>query len=207
MEKHFLSPEEPARYDKRWLYMASGIGFLIGIVMANTVGRKTVDSIGLFGDYFLMQMETVTMEASSVLSYVLEKRLLFLVLVVISAVMNNGNVIIYILAGWIGWSTGILLSAAALHQGIKGIVLCFAGLFPHYLIYVPVGIGFMVRSCLFSRRLHGREQRHMYSPRKEVTRYLCWVLAVVAAFGIGMLLESYLNTKILQKIYKIFNNI
>lgn len=207
MEKHsFLLNREPDKY-KKAIATYIGVGFCAGIVIANTLGRSVIMDLGIFGDYFFMQLQNVTIETSAMFQYVLEKRMLFILVVSFLGLTSFGVPAVYCVSGWIGISFGMLLSAAAMQRGIEGIVVCLTGLVPQGFIYLPMGFMLLLKACRMSAVLSGKEQRYKYNLKKGITTYFGAVLVVFLAFFVGILLESLLNPVFLRKIYKIFNNI
>lgn len=206
MEKYGILFETGiAKYKKR-IFLFAGAGFFIGIFVANTFGKSAILELGIFGDYFFMQMKNVKIKSNSMFLYVFEKRMVFILAIMLFSVTSFGICVVYITAGWMGISVGMLLSAAAMQQGIEGIAMCMAGMLPHYLFYVPAGIVFLIKSCQFSGRMQGKEHAYQSNIKRDMTTYVLISLGVFIVFFLGVLLESLLNPFFLEKIYEIFNN-
>lgn len=191
---------------KRKICMFLAVGFFAGILLANTVGKRALLELGIYGDYFLLQIESVKVDSNAMFWYVFEKRLFFFVVVMLAGLTRFGVTAVYLVAAWIGTGFGMLLSAAVMQQGIKGIVICILGMLPQYLFYIPAGLLLLVKACQMSEkrtaRFHGKNQ----GARAFLMRYIAVAAGVFAVFFAGILLESLLNPTLLQKIYKIFNN-
>lgn len=111
--------------------------FLAGILYVNlTVGRMSADA-GIFSSYFLEQYQATEIVTGEYLLYLLPVRILpFLVLLGLAFTkMRKAAAVLFLV--WTGFSSGFLLSMAVLSLGIKGIILCLAGVFPQFLFYVP----------------------------------------------------------------------
>lgn len=206
MKKNMMLPEAGLLRYRKQIFLLAGGGFFLGILAANTFGKKAIMELGIFGDYFFMQMQNVKIDSNAMFWYVFEKRMLFILAVMLFSVTSLGIAAAYMLSAWVGISAGLLLSAAAMQQGMQGIALCMAGLIPHYLFYIPAGVILLVKACQLSGRLHGREQMYQNHIRKELTAFLLVSLGVFCIFFLGVLLESLLNPVFLQKFYKFFNN-
>lgn len=206
MEKHFALLDNRMERYKKVISLFAGAGFFTGVFFANTFLKKMLIRLGMFGDYFLMQIEAVTIESSAMFFKVLEKRMLFLAIIMIAAVISQGLMVNYVVSGWLGFSLGLLLSSAAMHNGIRGMGVCLTGLLPHYLLYIPAGLMLMTQSCQISGRLYGKGQRYSGGGKEVFPVSVGKMLVIFGMFFVGILLESFLNPVFLQKIYKIFNN-
>ena len=88
---------------------------------------------------------------------------------------------------WTGMSGGILLSEAVAELGMKGSILCVAGLFPQFLFYVPAVL-VLLRFCWNYPQNQWNRQK---------TFFVCGL------FLIGIFLESCLNPWLIQQIVNI----
>ena len=88
---------------------------------------------------------------------------------------------------WTGMSGGILLSEAVAELGIKGSILCVAGLFPQFLFYVPAVL-VLLRFCWNYPQNQWNRQK---------TFFVCGL------FLIGIFSESCLNPWLIQQIVNI----
>src|SRR5699024_8954177 len=112
-------------------------GFLLGIVYVNFIARKYMAEPGIFSDFFLDQVQSVSIDAKEYIWYLLRLRAVpFLALAGLS-LTKAGKVSAVLFLVWTGISAGILISAAVLNLGIKGSILCLVGLFPQFLLYIP----------------------------------------------------------------------
>lgn len=205
-QKNKILDDEIKVFKKRLMIFAA-CGFFVGIIAANTFCKSTITELGMFGDYFFMQLKRVEIDKSALFWQVFEKRMLFVFGVLIISGITLARQVNYLLAAWIGNSLGMFLAASILQQGMAGIILCIAGLFPHYMIYIPTGILLMINSVRFSDKLYEKNNYKFVNFRKEFIRYLTGSLLVISVFFLGIILESTISSIFLQKIYKIFNNI
>ena len=88
---------------------------------------------------------------------------------------------------WTGMSGGILLSEAVAELGMKGSILCVAGLFPQFLFYVPAVLA-LLRFCWNYPQNQWNRQK---------TFFVCGL------FLIGIFSESCLNPWLIQQIVNI----
>lgn len=182
-------------------------GFAAGILAANTFAGKRIKELGLFGDYFFMQIQNTKLDAGRMFRYIFEKRMLFCLVLVFLGFTSVGAAACCLLSGWLGMSAGLLFSGAVIQRGMSGLGICIAGLLPQYLFYVPAVIMLMIKTSRLSARLYRKEHGEMFDKGREVTAYLLVLMIAAVLFFAGILMESFINPVLLQKIYKIFNNI
>ena len=103
-------------------------GFLLGIIYVNFIAAKYMAEPGIFSEYFLDQFDSVKIEVGEYIWYLLRVRALpFLALVGIAFTkMRKAAAVLFLF--WTGISGGILISTAVLNLGIRGSLLCLAGL-------------------------------------------------------------------------------
>ena len=207
MERHFKWQDNGLDRHRRYIGLLAAAGFAVGIIAANTFGRSSITRMGLFGDYFWMQLEQIRIDTGTMFWYVFEKRMLFLLIILLFGVTSFGSTLVYLAASWVGCSIGFLLSAAVMQRGAGGLFLCVMGFIPHGLFYLPAGFLMLVKTCRLSDRLHGRDKSGIFHRKKELSAYAVMMGVVLAVFFLGIVLESMLNPVLLQKIYRIFNNI
>lgn len=164
--------------------------FFVGILLANLLGADIFQENGSLTRYYLKQFQYSGVPSQELLWHVFCNRLtLFLTLLVLGSI-TRGKLIHAVFVAWSGFAYGYFCVMALCGFGAKGLLLCLLALFPQFLFYVPVYLGLVELSehC----RVHKR------------FRYLLAVLLLLAGLLIGMLLESYINPIILQKILKFF---
>lgn len=164
--------------------------FLAGILLANLLDADIFQENGSLTRYYLKQFQYSCVQSQELLWHVCGNRLtLFLALLVLGSI-PRGKLTHAVFVAWSGFAYGYFCVMALCGFGAKGLLLCLLALFPQFLFYVPVYLGLVELS---ERR---RERKRF--------RYLLAVLLLLAGLSAGMLLESYINPIILQKILKFF---
>lgn len=194
-------------HKNRLLYMVFFIGFLAGFILMNMGRNVFLERIGFLDEYALCQLRYMEIDSSGLFVYVLKKRLGTAVCIMLLASTYLGIVTVYAFGGWLGVSFGMLLEAALLRYGLKGILLLATAAFPHYLLYVPafaVLLGSARELCAviyFPARC-----RAVYSADKkeEIRKRIFLFLLVTGVVIIGAWLESYVNPKLVTGLLKIF---
>ena len=123
------------RESKRCFILFCMLGFLAGILYTNLLSRDYIASMGSFSDYFLEQYGQTSIDGEEFLWFVLQKRSLPLILVCALGCTRLRRAVAVGFLAWTGFSGGILMTSAVLQTGIRGIFLCLAALFPHFLFY------------------------------------------------------------------------
>ena len=152
-------------------------GFLLGILYVNFAAKNYMAEPGIFSDYFLNQFRTVQVDVREYLWYLLRLRALpFLVLGGLSFTKARRAAAALFLV-WAGASGGILISVAVLNMGIKGSLLCMAGLFPQFLLYIPAYL-VLLWYCFAPSQGSWNRQKTLF---------------VLLCMAVGIILELYVN--------------
>lgn len=91
-----------------------------------------------------------------------------------------------------GFSIGLFLGTATCRYGIKGILLCIVGIFPHYLCYVPAMVMLLqwcediYRSIYFYHNITGQG-------KKSLPGKLGKPVLILGVLVLGCVLEAFVN--------------
>lgn len=113
-------------------YMA---GFLIGILYANVIAKNYMTSTGIFSEYFLSQYVAIDVIPEEYMIYILQVRLVPLMLLILVAQTKFRKPIVVGAFLWLGFSSGMLIVSAIMQLGVKGILLCLIGVTPQFVFY------------------------------------------------------------------------
>lgn len=175
---------------KQLLFIDFMACFLIGIVFANVIGADSFRQNGGLTHYYLKQFEYADIQPQELLWNVGCNRMsLFLALFVLGMIVKGKQVHVLFVA-WSGFAYGYFCVMSISTLGAKGLLLCMVALFPQFLAYVPVYLGLVQMSV----------HRNTYTGWRRVA----WTLPLLLILIVGILLESYINPLILQKVLKIF---
>lgn len=182
------------------------LAFIIGILLANFMGREKTAGAGILNDYFVEKFKYAGINRENLFFYIMGERMPMVILLLILSFSSFGIIIGMLNLGWLGFSVGFMLSAAVAKYGMGGILLIAGGMFPQYILYVISYLGYCSLSVFLGRGLHNviptggvsREQMRIYGMGILVG------VALLLIFVTGIFLESYLNPVILKKILKIF---
>ncbi len=160
------------------------VGFLIGVIYENVITKNQVVTTEIFLKSNLQRYLQTDVIAEKYFWYVIKERVVFLLIICILSCVKWKKIFVTICLILTGFFTGTFCVAAVLQLGMKGILLCVAGMFPQMLFY-----GF----------LYGMLFVHWFRfPERQWNRTK--MLFVIILFVIGILLEVYVNPIIVKFI-------
>ena len=179
-------------------------GLIAGILMMNIGKSMLLENTGLLDEDTLYHIKYMTVDNQALFGYVLRKRLGRAVCLAILSTTYLGLAVCAGAAFWYGMSAGSFLSALAIRYGLKGILLALAGIFPHYLLYVPalaalLGWCEQVNRGIYFKGYRGGEEGKFFWPGRVLR-----LIAILVVLLLGCLLEGFCNPGVLLSFLKIF---
>lgn len=175
---------------KQKLFLDFLVLFLLGIVLANMLSADSFQQNGSLTRYYLKQFQYADIQTQELLWHVgCSRMILFVVLLVVGSLSKTLWFHILFVA-WSGFAYGYFCVLTIGAFGAKGLMLCVLALFPQFLAYIPVYLGLV--------QLAGQQRTR--AGWRRFAAIVCLLLGMVG----GILLESYINPIILQKVLKIF---
>lgn len=170
------------REKKRRFVLVYMAGFLAGILYANLISGDYILNAGILDDFFLEGYIKTDIDMSGYLWYVAYTRLIPVVILAAagSTKFKKGAVIGFLL--WTGFSCGIILAAAVMKMGIKGILLCLLSLFPQCLCYVTAYVMLLWFLYFYPK------------VRWNISKTICFLLFLLT----GIMLECYVNPVVMK---------
>lgn len=168
------------------LILFLAVGFLIGIIYENVVARESALLSELFLRSNLERYLHTNVIGEKYLWYVIKARTLLLVIICVLACFRWKKLLVILCMSMCGFFAGIMSVTAVIQLGIKGILLCIAGILPQGIFYV------MVYSMLFVYWFRYPESR--WNKTK--------LLFVVIMFLAGIILEAYVNPTLVKLVIK-----
>ena len=187
-------------------------GFLTGILIVNYIWGEQLSLIGTFTEVYLMRLKNEKISFQQYIWYLIQVRGIFFLMLFFPQTAICGaslglmlwfQTVLPVLLPfwrwesgseklwqrfllWTGMSGGILLSEAVAELGMKGSILCVAGLFPQFL--------FMFRQFLCFCAFVGNYPQNQWNRQKRSLYAVCfnWDFS-----------ESCLNPWLIQKIVNI----
>ena len=203
---------QPKTRQSRLLLGIVLLGFLLGLVLMNTGKKVLLENTGLLNENILYTVKYAPVDSNAFFLYVLQKRLGCALILAVLSTTWLGLAAVWTCAAWMGISFGMLVMAALLRYGLKGILLIAVGVFPQAFVYFPAALLLLRWSYEFcmtiyfpdkiqgSALLHGEGGgKYALLRNKAVTFVL--LLGVVI---IGCILESYVNPKLIMNLLQIF---
>ena len=134
-----------------------------------------------------MRLKNETISFQQYIWYLIQVRGIFFLMLFLAMGIRIRKIVAAFFLLWTGMSGGILLSEAVAELGMKGSILCVAGLFPQFLFYVPAVL-VLLRFCWNYPQNQWNRQK---------TFFVC------SLFLVGIFSESCLNPWLIQQIVNI----
>lgn len=201
-----MSKAEKYRVYRSWLYLFVG-SFFLGIIIMNMGNEVFLGDAGIFNTSTMNRLKYIDINDGKFLAYVLCQRLGGCAVLLILSTTALGLISVYGVVLWQGMVTGMLITAAVIRYGIKGLLLILGGMFPHQCLLIPGGImllGWCLENYYWFHR-YGRGTVPYFRSRRQQFFHqgilLLWILLVML---IGCVLESYVNPILISDLVKIF---
>lgn len=175
------------------LDMVFFLTFFVGIMWANLLGENSKNRFFMLNEYYIQQLKYMEIENTNLLLFILEKRIPVFILLILLSFTAAGILTQMVLVSYFGVSFGFLCVMAITNFGWKGLIYTAGFLFPHYIFY-------LIWYLLFLKVLKNRKDGVHTGKKESLGQTGILILIVV----VGILLESYVNPMILQKILKVF---
>lgn len=201
--------------DEKKSHLLTGLvaaGFLIGLFLMNMGKKALLGDTGILNEYMLYEIKYSDVDGNAFFWYVLQKRLGAALLLAVLSTTWLGLAATWTCAAWMGVSFGMLVMAAMLRYGVKGLLLILAGVFPQALIYFPASLLLLQWSYEFCTVMYfpnrvpkgtligGETAGKSFLVRNKILQFLLLLGVVI----IGCALESYVNPKLVLNLLKIF---
>lgn len=190
---------------RKWILIFMA-GFMAGILLINFKSNIFVGENGIYNSSSLNRLKYLEIESGAFFRYVTGERLRDYLVLGLLSTTYFGIMASYGATLWQGMMLGMVMTAAVVRFGIKGILLVMTSFFPHQLILLPAGammVMWCYRNCsvlyFAGRNIRIRETKKRYLMRQMMM--FLWILAVVI---IGCILESYVNPILLADVVKFF---
>lgn len=190
---------------KRFVLPVFCAGLLVGLLVMNIGKGVLLDNTGFFDSYTLYRIRDMTVDSNALFYYVFRKRILGILAMAVLTTTYLGLAVCMGGVFWYGMSVGAFVTALALRYGIKGILLAAVCLLPQYLVYAPALLFFLKWAEELYRGIYSRNGGTFAAEDKSfLIKKSGQLVAVLAAFAIGCLLEAYVNPSLLAGYLKIF---
>ena len=160
-------------------------GLLAGILFVQTLSDDSF--AGIFSEYFLNQYASLEIDGQRLFRYVGGYRCSQYVLLVCCGAVPAAPVLVGAFLFFLGMTWGTMISISTVRLGLKGVLICVAGVVPQILFYLPA-FGWILLWIW-----NGGSSRKKY-----------WFLVGTGVFFLlfGIVTEVYLNPLLLQQILR-----
>lgn len=201
-----MNRSEKNRVYRIWLYLFLG-SFLTGVLIMNMADDMLLGEEGIFSTTSINRLKYIEIDEGSFFRYVLRQRMGGCIVMLVLSTTVLGMIAAYAVVLWQGIMTGMVITAATIRYGIKGILLILGGMFPHQCLLIPAGVmllGWCLEnySCI---HICGKGVAPCFRNKRQQLLHqglsLMWILLVLF---IGCILESYVNPILICDLVKIF---
>lgn len=165
------------------------ISIVVMMIFTVFLKKEVFLQTSLFSRDTLHEIQTQLQVSSPQYLFLISRRVGIILSIFILSTTSVGDMYVYFQVIRLGLCTGLFFSIVILRYGLIGILLLVAGMFPHYLVYIPALI----------LTLHLAREK-----RKVSGKLLIQLLVIICVVIIGCLLESYVNPNIVSKMLKNF---
>ncbi|MCI8428980.1 MAG: stage II sporulation protein M [Lachnospiraceae bacterium] len=158
-------------------------GLLAGILFVHTLSDDSF--AGIFSEYFLNQYASLEIDSRKLFRYVFGYRCGQYALLVCCGAVSAAPVLLGASLFFLGMTWGTMISVSTVRLGLKGVLICVAGVIPQILFYLPA-FGWILLWIW-----NGGSSRKKY-----------WFFSGAGFFFLlsGIVTEVYLNPLLLQQI-------
>lgn len=185
-------------------FMFFCIGFCLGVFIMNIGKGILLEGTGLFDEDTLYHMKYMTVDSNALFCYVLRKRILWILAIIVIATTYLGLFACRGLVLWYGMSVGAFLSALTIRYGIKGILLAVVSIFPQYILYVPAYLALLSLCEELYRGIYYRQGEFDLHDKRGMMRKATRLFGILFVIVIGCALEGYVNSALLLRFLKVF---
>lgn len=164
------------------------VGFFVGILYENIISKSQGVTMELFQTYFLKQFTHVEIVTEEYLWYVVRARIFPFLLLCLLGCLRWKKIVVSICVSWISFLLGVIIVSSTIQLGIKGILFCLAGMFPHIIFYI-------LAYGIYLLHLYHYPSRHWNGEK---------IVFVILMMILGIVLETYLSPIIIRSIVRFF---
>ena len=121
---------EKSRIYTVWFYLFLG-SFLLGVLVMNFGNELFLGEEGIVSIASMSRLKYVEIDAGRFLGYVLKQRMGEFIVLLLLSTTALGSLCVYAVVSWQGILTGMMITAAFIRYGLKGIILILGSMFPH----------------------------------------------------------------------------
>lgn len=169
---------------EQWIVL---LAFFTGCVLIGYTGRDMLVTYGILNDYFLSQYSYRAIDGNRLFCYILMERSRMAIAVFLFGRVLKGNMFSLFAKSIAAAEVGVLLTAAVINLGVRGILICLAAMFPQWLFYF------------------GTLVYYANAKKREVAdAYFMRAIILLGGMVMGVVTECYVNPFVLTYVLKIF---
>ena len=175
---------------KQALFIDFLVCFIFGIILSNLLGSDAFQKQGNLTHYYLQQFQYTQFQFEDLLWHIGSQRIVLFFLLLAFSLLSKGKIVHTLFVAWCGFAYGFFCVMLIAACGAKGLLVCMSALCPHFFAYVPAYLGMVQLS----------------DQRRTTSKWGRWgaVGVIFLLVIVGILLESYANPMLIQKILNFF---
>lgn len=176
------------------------VGIIVGALLANVLQRFYLSDLQIINTYFGQSVTTTKICYSSLLKYILIRRVKEFLLIWACSCIIFGTLLLSMLVIYKGICMGFGLASAILCYGIKGVLLYCAYLFPQCIIYIPVYILVFKRGYGLCEKIFYVGHSSTKGKRNAIKQEVPFFLVLFLFLLLGCVIETYINSNLVKSI-------
>lgn len=201
-----MLPKQVNRTGYYLLYLFM-LGLFLGIVFVNIKHDVWINDDGLLNVSMMKQLQSSELDGNYLFGYIVKHRISVILIVSMLASTVIGLPIVCAYVCYLGASAGCMLSVAVIRYGIRGLLFMAASIFPHGIVLIPAYLLLFMWSLDCNRSLYGRMDKiegRYFLGKQFILRKGIRLLGILVLVVAGCLMESYVNSKIVHFVLKLF---
>ena len=201
-----MLPRQTNRIGYYLLYLFM-LGLFLGILFVNIRHDVWIKDDGLLNIEMMKQLKNSELNGSYLFGYIVRHRISVILIVSLLASTVIGLPIVCAYVCYLGASAGCMLSVAVIRYGIRGVFFIAASIFPQGLLLIPAYFLLFIWSLDCNRSLYANingMQGRYFLGKQFLLRKGIKLIGILILFFLGCVVESYVHSKILHFVLKIF---
>lgn len=183
------------------------LGLFLGILFVNIKHDVWIKDDGLLNASMMKQLQSSELDGNYLFGYILKHRISVILIVSMLASTVIGLPILCAYVCYLGASAGCMLSVAVIRYGIRGLLFMAASVFPQGILLIPAYLLLFMWSLDCNRSLYGKIDRmdgRYFLGKQFILRNGVRLLGILLLVVVGCIVESYVNSRIIHFVLKIF---
>lgn len=210
LDSHVVNYKRNIMHNKKLVFFIAGL--FIGIVFFAYTHIYLTEYGDTLGVQRIVGVREIDIHKNGVIQYIFCVRIKQLLMLILCASSFITPIIMYLIAGYLGFGFGIVLLSALYKYGIKGIFLGAMMFFPHGIFYLLIFLIIFYKIDKDGARYYKKDtcKECIRSNNRTIFKRIAFnvgdMVLIVMLQCLGILSEAYISTWIVEKISIFFVN-